>query len=119
VGAAQSLSKPVDFDLLKAQLRQLSSAIDQEPPVRSNDHLRAERADQAVVGGELVPGHLAAIHDVRQAGKHRVGEPMTAQIVPNPLDRIELRAVRRQLQQSDIARHHEPLATVPAGTIEV
>lgn len=43
---------------------------------------------------------------------------MAAQIVPNPLDRIELRAVRRQLQQSDIAGHHETLASVPAGTIE-
>src|SRR4029077_2059424 len=31
---------------------------------------------------------------------------------------IELRAVRRQLQQSDIAGHHETLAAVPAGTIE-
>ena len=58
---------------------------------------RAERADQTVVGGEPVLGHLAGIHDVRQADKHRVGEPMAAQIMPNPLDRIELRAVRRQL----------------------
>jgi CheY-like chemotaxis protein len=30
LGAAQFLSKPVDFDLLKGQLRQLSSATDQE-----------------------------------------------------------------------------------------
>ena len=71
-----------------------------------------------MVGGEPVPGPLAGIHDVRQAGKYRVGEPVAAQIVPNPLDWIELRAVRRQLQQSDIAGHHEPLASVPAGTIE-
>src|SRR6516165_7805714 len=79
---------------------------------------RAERADQVVVGGEPVPGDLAGIHDVRQTAKHRVGEPMAAQIVPNPLDRIELRAVRRQLQQRDITGHHESLATMPAGTIE-
>src|SRR5215471_14758405 len=39
-----------------------------------------------------------SIHDVCQAGKHRVGEPMAAQIVPNPLDRIELWAIGRQLQ---------------------
>jgi RNA polymerase sigma factor (sigma-70 family) len=32
LGAAQSLSKPVDFDLFKEQLRQLSSATDQEQP---------------------------------------------------------------------------------------
>ena len=57
-----------------------------------------ERADQAVVSGKPVPGHLAGIHDVRQAGKYRVGEPVAAQIVPNPLDRIEFRAVGRQLQ---------------------
>ena len=40
---------------------------------------------------------------------------------PSPapgLDRVKLRAVRRQLQQSDVAGHHEPLAPVPAGTIE-
>src|SRR6516225_10054255 len=43
---------------------------------------------------------------------------MAAQIVPNPLDRIELRAVRRQLQQRDIGGYHETLAAVPAGTIE-
>ena len=79
---------------------------------------RAERADQAVIGGKPVPRRLAGIHDVRQAGKHRVGEPMAAQIMPNPLDRVELRAVRRQLQQSDIARHHEALAAVLAGAIE-
>jgi|SRR6516164_9888764 len=39
-------------------------------------------------------------------------------MVPDPLDRIELRAVRRQLQQRDIARHHKSSASVPAGTIE-
>jgi len=71
-----------------------------------------------VVGGEPVPGHLEGIHDGGQAGKYRVGEPMAAQIVPNPLDRIELRAVRRQRQQSDIAGHHETLAPMPPGTIE-
>ena len=38
----------------------------------------AERADQSVVGRELVPGDLASIHDVRQAGKQRIGEPMAA-----------------------------------------
>ena len=54
---------------------------------------RAERADQGVIGGEPVPRRLAGIHDVHQAGKYRVGEPMAAQIVPNPLDWIELRAV--------------------------
>ena len=36
---------------------------------------------------------VAVVHDVGQATKHRVGEPVAAQIVPNPLDRIELRAV--------------------------
>ena len=59
---------------------------------------RAERADQGVIGGKPVPRRLAGIHDVGQAGKYRVGEPMAAQIVPNPFDRIELRAVRRQFQ---------------------
>ena len=79
---------------------------------------RAQRADQAVVGGEPVPGHLAGVHDIRQATKHRVGEPVAAQIVPNPLDRIELRAVRRQRQQSDIAGDYQALAAVPTGTIQ-
>jgi hypothetical protein len=41
-----------------------------------------------------------------------------AQIVPNPLGRIELRAVRRQRQQSDIAEYYQALAPVPTGTIE-
>ena len=43
---------------------------------------------------------------------------MAAQIMPDPLDRIELRAVGRQRQQGDIARYEEPLAAVPAGPIE-
>src|ERR1700722_8603777 len=57
---------------------------------------RAERADQAGVGGEPVPRHLAGVHDVGQATKYRVGEPVAAQIVPNPLHWIEFRAVGRQ-----------------------
>jgi hypothetical protein len=48
--------------------------------------------------GEPVPGHPAGVHDFRQTGENRVGEPMVAQLAPNPLDRVELRAVRRQLQ---------------------
>ena len=79
---------------------------------------RAERADQAAVGGEPVPRHLAGIHDVGQATKQRIGQPMAAQMVPDPLDRIEFGAVRRQLQQSDIAGHHEAVAAVSAGSIE-
>jgi len=71
-----------------------------------------------MVGGEPVSGHLAGIHHVGQADKHRVGQPMTAQIVPNPLDRIEFRAVRRQLQQRDISGYYESMAAVPAGAIE-
>ena len=43
-----------------------------------------------MVVGKPVPGYLAGIDDVGEAGKHRVGEPMAAQIVPNPLDRIVL-----------------------------
>jgi DNA-binding NtrC family response regulator len=39
LGAAQFLSKPVDFDLLKEQLRRLSGGPDREPPARSNDRL--------------------------------------------------------------------------------
>ena len=78
----------------------------------------AERADQGVVGGEPVPSGLAGIHDVGKATKYRVGEPVAAQIVPNPLDWIELRAIWRQRQQGDIAGHHKSLASVPAGPIE-
>ena len=38
--------------------------------------------------------------------------------MPDPLDRIEFRAVGRQRLQGDIARDDEPMAAVPAGTIE-
>ena len=38
---------------------------------------------------------------------------MAAQIVPDPLDWIELGAIRRQRQQSDIAGHHQSMAVVP------
>src|SRR5207237_8673490 len=48
----------------------------------------AEGADQAGVGGEAVPGPLTGVHDVRRATKYRVGEPVAAQIVPDPLDRV-------------------------------
>ncbi len=38
----------------------------------------SQASDQAMVGGEPVPGRLAGIHDVRQAPKYRVGEPVAA-----------------------------------------
>src|SRR6202030_4079186 len=53
---------------------------------------RAERADEAGIGGEPVPRHLVGVHDVRQAPKYRVGEP--------------------------VAGHHQSMAVVPTGTIE-
>ena len=73
-----------------------------------------------MVGGEPVPGHLAGIHDVRQAGKDRVGEPMAAQIVPNPFDRIELRAVILPLNRGQQWARSRPPAVqsiVPFGTV--
>jgi hypothetical protein len=60
--------------------------------------LGSKRTDALRLGVGNALEILAGIHDVRQAGKHRIGEPMAAQTVPNPLDRVELRAVRRQLQ---------------------
>src|ERR1700730_13465502 len=80
---------------------------------------RAERADiKPWSAANRLPGNLTGVHDVLQVPKYRVGEPVTAPLVPNPLDRVELGAVRRQRQQGDVAGHHEPLGPVPAGSVE-
>src|ERR1700730_7129874 len=54
---------------LNQHVEDFALVIDGSPQMRSPARDPNQRA---VVGGELVPGHLTGIHDVRQAGKHRV-----------------------------------------------
>jgi hypothetical protein len=47
-----------------------------------------------------------------------VREEAFAQVEPDPLDRVELRAVGRQRQEGDGVGHAEPVRHVPAGLVE-
>src|SRR5436190_23836540 len=47
-----------------------------------------------------------------------VAQPAVAEILPDPLDRVELRAARRRVDQAQVRRHGQALADAPAGPVE-
>ena len=47
-----------------------------------------------------------------------MAEPAVAQVLPHPLDRVELGAVGWQRDQGQVRRHDQLLADVPAGAVE-
>src|SRR5216683_3065731 len=69
-----------------------------------------------VAGG--VPGIAAGLDQVFDGIDDAVGEEVSAQFVPQLLDRVEFGTVGRQKQQRDVGRHGEPRAGMPAGAVE-
>jgi len=66
-----------------------------------------------------VPGSAARVDDVVIGVEDPVAERVAAQVGPDVLDRVQLRAVGRQVQQGDVAGHAQLVAVlVPAGTVE-
>ena len=57
------------------------------------------------------------VEDVSVGGEDAVGEPVLAHDLPDVLNRVQLRAFRRQLHQGDIWRHRQVAGDVPAGLV--
>ena len=58
------------------------------------------------------------VDDVVVGFEDPVGEPVVAHELPHVFDRVELRASRRQRQQSDVGRHDQIGRPVPSSLIE-
>jgi hypothetical protein len=67
---------------------------------------------------EEVPGLAAFVEDVGVAVEDGDGELVLAQILPDVLDRIELRSIGRQVQKGDVVGHVEIVCSVPTRPIE-
>ena len=76
--------------------------------------------------GEPVSGNTATVHNVRPSSsmdgvisvEHAVAELVGAEILPDVLDTVQPRAVRRQVQQGDVVRHAQtPAGYVPARAV--
>ena len=62
-----------------------------------------ERAQPSGLGEERVPGGAGGVHHgLVAAGEDAVAEPAVAQVLPHPLDRVELGAVGRQVDQGQV-----------------
>src|SRR4051795_7129278 len=78
-----------------------------------------ERTEASRLRQEGVPGRTSRVHHgLVAAGEHAVAEPAVAQVLPHPLDRVELRAVGRRVDQGQVRRHGQVVAHVPAGPVE-
>ena len=67
------------------------------------------------VSDELsVPANLTLIHPPPYSPELNP----VAQVLPHPLDRVQLRAVGRQRDQGQVRRHGQVVAHVPAGPVE-
>src|SRR3954467_2571538 len=70
------------------------------------------------LGGERIPGAAEDIDDGIVGVEQAVAQVPLPQEQPEPLDRVEVRRIRRQPDERDIARDHEPLGLVPASAVE-
>ena len=62
---------------------------------------------------------MTAVRDyVVVIAEDAVRQPVVAHELPDVLHDVELRAFRRQRQQSDVVRHHDVAGEVPPGLIE-
>ena len=64
------------------------------------------------------PGVAAEVDDLLKRPEHTVRQPGVAHELPEVPDGIQLWRARRDWQDGDVGRHHEPGAGVPAGPIE-
>src|SRR5881409_3815291 len=107
--------------MLSLMTRDLYAVI---PGSRSADRWRepreaGERTEPPRLGQERVPGGAGGVHHgLVAAGEHAVAQPAVAQVLPHPLDRVQLGAVRGRVDQGQIRRHAQPLADVPAGAVQ-
>jgi hypothetical protein len=67
---------------------------------------------------ELVPGVAAVVDNVLMRLEHTVGQPVVAHELPDVLDRVQFRRLRRQRHQGDVRRHCQPGRHVPSGLVQ-
>ena len=70
------------------------------------------------LGGEGVPGAAAGLDDRLGVGEEAQRQEALAQIEPDPLDRVELRAVVRQRHEGEVVGDGQRALVVPAGAVE-
>src|SRR5829696_5802999 len=78
----------------------------------------ADGGDGAGVCEEVAPGLAGRLDDGLVALEDAVREPVLAEVLPDVLDRVELRGARGQEDERDVLRHGEPGCGVPAGAVE-
>jgi len=66
---------------------------------------------------QCIPSLAADLHDVLVGFVKPVGEFVLAQILPEILDRVQLRRIGRQGDGSDVGRNRKLAAAMPAGAI--
>jgi RNA polymerase sigma-70 factor (ECF subfamily) len=71
-----------------------------------------------LLGRQLIPGTTAGAEQVIVILVGAIAQVVTAEKGPEPLDRIELGAVRRQGQQNDVGGDPQALGQVPAGLVQ-
>ena len=79
---------------------------------------QAEGHDPPRLIYELVPGEAAVVDDVVVGFEDAVRQPVVAHELPHVLDRVELRAPRRQGHQRDVGRHDQFGRSMPSGLIQ-
>jgi len=70
------------------------------------------------LGEELVPGLAGGIDDSLVGVEDTIGEPVLAQILPDVLDRVQLRGSRGQEDERHVLGDDEVAGGVPAGAVE-
>ena len=58
------------------------------------------------------------IDDIVMAAEHPVRKPIVPHELPYVLDRVQLRALGRKRDQSDVERHDESVKQVPSGRVD-
>ena len=74
--------------------------------------------DYVWCGDELVPGVAAGVQNGAVGVPDLMCECVSAEILPDEFDRVQLGRVGRQDQQCDIGWHDQLWRAVPAGTVD-
>src|SRR3954464_11022771 len=75
---------------------------------------QADGHDEPRLIGELVPRVAAVIEDVGVGREDAVGDPVLPHVLPDVLDRVQLRRLRRERHEGDGGRDHKFLRLMPA-----
>lgn len=67
---------------------------------------------------EAVPGEAAMAEDIAVGCEDAIGQLVVPHELPDVLDRVQLRRLRRQRQQGDVVGHWQLRRGVPAGLVE-